>query len=173
MSETFTVIIVIIIGTTLMFVIPIMAVSNTQDEISQVAVQSLVAEFDNNAATKGKITQNDYDTFISKLYATGNTYDVEIEHKIMTINPNKGEDVLGENLFYSVFESTILDELNNSESGEYLLKKGDYLIVTVKNTNTTIATQIKNFLYSIVGKDTYTIVASASVLVVNTGNFSK
>ena len=187
MSETLITVIGIFLAATLMFVFPLMAVSNTQDEISQVAVQSLVAEFVNNAATKGKITQNDYNGFISKLYATGNTYDVQMEHKIMTINPNKGaENQLGENLYYSVYNSTILDGtikdssgvtvgtgVTNSAKGEYLLKKGDYLIVTVKNTNTTIATQIKNFLYSVVGKDTYTIAASASALVVNTGNFSK
>ena len=43
---------------------------------------------------------------------------------------------------------------------------------TVKNTNITIASQVKNFVYSIVGKDTYTIAGSASALVVNTGNRS-
>ena len=173
-SETVTVIFVIFIGTIMIFFIPLMAVSNNQDEITQVAVQSLVAEFDNNAAIKGKITQNDYETFLTKLHATGNTYDVQIEHKIMTINPNKSEeDILGVNLFYSEFKQTILDKMNNSETGEYLLKKGDYLIVIVKNTNTTLATQIKNLVFSIVGKDTYTIAASASALVVNTGNFSR
>ena len=174
MSDTLITVIGIFLAATLMFVFPLMAVSNTQDEISQVAVQSLAAEFVNNSATKGKITQNDYNTFISKLYATGNTYDVQLEHQIMTINPNKGaEDQLGQKLYYSVYNSTILDGVNNSTEKEYLLKKGDYLIVTVKNTNTTIATQIKNFLYSVVGKDTYTIAASASALVVNTGNFSQ
>jgi hypothetical protein len=29
------------------------------------------------------------------------------------------------------------------------MKKGDYIVATVKNTNITIASQIKNFLYSI------------------------
>ena len=158
-----------------MFVFPLMTVSNTQDDISQVAVQSLVAEFVNNAATKGKITQNDYNAFLSKIYATGNTYEVQLEHKIMTTNPNKGaDDQLGENLYYSVYNSAIVDstETGVNYNQEYLMKKGDYIIATVKNTNTTIASQIKNFLYSIVGKDTYTIAASSSALVVNTGNYS-
>ncbi len=174
MSDTLITIIAIFLAAILMFIFPLMTVSNTQDDISQVAVQSLVAEFVNNAATKGKVTQDDYNTFLSKLYATGNTYDVQLEHKIMTTNPNKGAaDQLGENLYYSVYNSTIVDGangINNSE--EYLLKKGDYISATVKNTNTTTASQIKNFLYSIVGKDTYTIASNASALVVNTGNFS-
>lgn len=173
MSDTLITIIGIFLAAVLMFVFPLMTVSNTQDDISQVAVQSLTAEFVNNAATKGKVTQEDYNSFLSKLYATGNTYDVQLEHKIMTTNPNKGQtEQLGENLYYSVYNSAIVDstETGVNYNQKYLMKKGDYFTATVKNTNTTIASQIKNFLYSIVGKDTYTIAASASALVVNTGN---
>lgn len=171
MSDTLITVIAIFLAATLMFVFPLMAISNSQDNISQVAVQSLVSEFVNNVATKGKMTEADYDTFLSKLYATSNTYDVEMEHKIMTSNPNKGDQTqIGENLYYSVYNSDILDSSTGLHNkGVYLLKKGDYFTVTVKNTNTTIASQIKNFLYSIVGKDTYTIAASASASVVNTG----
>lgn len=172
MSDTLITIIGIFLAAVLMFVFPLMTVSNTQDNISQVAIQSLTSEFVNNAATKGKVTQNDYNTFISKLYATGNTYDVQLEHKIMTTNPNKGDiDQLGENLYYSVYNSAIVDSVDTGVKykEEYLMKKGDYFTATVKNTNITIASQIKNFLYSIVGKDTYTIAASASASVVNTG----
>lgn len=169
MSDTLITIIGIFLAAVLMFVFPLMNISNTQDDISQVAVQSLVSEFVNNAATKGKVTKEDYNSFISKLYATGNTYDVQLEHKIMTTNPNKGDaDQLGENLYYSVYNSTIIDGGVNM-GNNHIMKKGDYIIATVKNTNITIGSQIKNFLYSIVGKDTYTIAASASALVVNTG----
>lgn len=172
MSDTLITVIGIFLAAILMFVFPLMTLSDTQDDISQVAVQSLVSEFINNAATKGKITQDDYTSFISKLSATGNTYSVELEHKVMTTNPNKGaSDQLGENLYYSVYNSTIVDSETTGvrNNKEYLMKKGDYIIATVKNTNTTIGSQIKNFVYSIVGKDTYTIAASASALVVNTG----
>lgn len=172
MSDTLITIIGIFLAAVLMFVFPLMTVSNTQDDIAQVAVQSLTSEFVNNAATKGKVTQDDYNTFLSKLYATGNTYEVQLEHKIMTTNPNKGQtDQLGENLYYSVYNSAIVDSTQTgvNYNDEYLMKKGDYISATVKNTNTTIASQIKNFLYSIVGNDTYSIASSASALVVNTG----
>lgn len=175
MSDTLITVIAVFLAAVLMFVFPLMTITNSQDDISQVAVQSLVAEFINNAARKGKITQDDYNDFLTKLYATGNTYEVQLEHKIMTVNPNKGEtDELGENLYYSVYNSTIVEGTNGvNNQEEYLLKKGDYIIATVKNTNTTMASQLKNFLYSIVGKDTYTIAGSASALVANTGNYSK
>ena len=173
MSDTLVTIIGIFLTAVLMFVFPLMTVSNTQDNIAQVSVQSLVAEFVNNVATKGKITQDDYNTFISKLYATGNTYDVQLEHKKMTTNPNKGaDDQIGENLYYSVYNSVIIDSIETgiNYNEEYLMKKGDYIIVTVKNTNTTIASQIKNFVYSIIEKDINRIAASSSALVVSTGS---
>ena len=49
MSDTLITVIAIFLAAILMFVFPLMTVSNTQDDISQVAVQSLVAEFVNNA----------------------------------------------------------------------------------------------------------------------------
>ena len=73
MSDTLITVIGIFLAAILMIVFPLMAVSNTQDDISQVAVQSLVSEFINNAATEGKITRDGYDKFLTKLYATGNT----------------------------------------------------------------------------------------------------
>lgn len=171
MSDTLITVIGIFVAAILMIVFPLMAVSNTNDDISQVAVQSLVSDFVNNIAVEGKITQDGYSKFLTKLYATGNTYDVQFEHQIMTTNPNKTNiDQLGENSYYSVYNATIIDGENGLENNEvYLLKKGDYIIVTVKNTNVTIATQIKNFAYKIVGKDTYQILADASARVVNTG----
>ena len=169
MSDTLITVIAIFLAGILMFVFPLMTVSNTQDDISQVAVQSLVSEFVNNAATKGKITRDDFNDFETKLYATGNTYDIELEVKKLTVNPNKGQtEQLGESLYYSVFNQDI-DEAINGENHEYLMKKGDYIICTVKNTNTTMASQIKNFAFKIIGKDTYTIAGSASALVVNDG----
>ena len=174
MSDTFITVIVIFLAAILMFVFPLMAVSNTQDDVSKVAVQSAVSEFVSNVASKGKLTQEDYSALIAKINATGNSYDVQLEHKIMTVNPNKAaNDQIGENIYYVVYNTAILEDgIDKDANGEYILKKGDYFTCTVKNTNTTMATQIKNFVYSIVGKDTYTIAASASALVVNTGSKS-
>lgn len=175
-GDIIMVVVVTIGAAVLMFVIPMLTVSSTQDDISQVAVQSLVAEFVNKEATKGKVTLNDYNEFISKLYATGNTYSVELEHKIMTTNPNKGStDQLGENLYYTVYDSDIVDGtkgIKNASTGEYLMKKGDYFICTVKNTNQTINSQLSTGIYSLVGKDTYSIAASDSAPVINTGSYS-
>lgn len=176
MSETLMTVIAIFTATMVMFVFPLMWTANSQEDISQTTVQTLVSNFVNTVATKGKITKIDYEEFIQKLDATGNTFDVEIEVQILDDNPGKkvsktNKSLIGENIYYSVFTSTILKDYvyNDVKNEEYILKKGDYIIVNVKNTNITLATQIKNFLYQIVGKDIYTIGASAAALIVNNG----
>lgn len=55
-------------------------------------------------------------------------------------------------------------------TANYPLKKGDIVVVTVKNTNTTIAQSLRTFFYKITGQGTYQVAASASSMVVNKGN---
>ena len=74
------------LGGLLMFVFPLMSVAERSDDMSQLAVQTAVTEFVDNARSVGKITADNYNKLVSKLHATGNTYDVQIEHKIMTTN---------------------------------------------------------------------------------------
>jgi len=172
MSDTLVTIIAIFLAATIMFIFPIMATANTQEEMIQTSVQKIVSDFANTVAQKGKITQSDYDDFMQKLGATGNTYDVSLEVQILDTNPGKkgtatSPDMIGENIYYSVYTTEITSKLKNEEL--YNLKKGDYFVVSVKNTNTTLATQFKNLVYKIVGKEISVIGASDSVLVVNTG----
>lgn len=178
MSDTLITIIAIMLAAILMFIFPLMATATQNDEIAQIAVQSIVTDFTNKVAQQGKITASTYDEFIQKLHATGNTYDVELEAKILDENPGKkttvaSQNMIGENVYYSEFTSTIEDKIRNSataeKEGQYSMKKGDYIIASVKNTNITMGTQLKNFFYKIVGKDTYTIGATVSTLVTNTG----
>jgi len=156
-----------------MFIFPLMAVASQNDEMSQIAVQSIITDFANTVAQQGKITLEEYNRFIQKLHSTGNTFDVELEAKILDENPGRkvtilNQEALGENVYYSEY-TNIIEEQLYSDTATYRLKKGDYIIVSVKNTNTTLGTQLKNFLYNIIGKDSYTIGATVSTLVINTG----
>lgn len=171
MSDTFITIIAVMVVAVIMFVFPIMATANQNDSITQTSVQTMVSDFVNTVAKEGKITTSNYDDFIQKLYATGNSYDVELEVQILDDNPGaKGEEnikVIGENIYYSEFTTAIESKL--SSEGAYKLKQGDYILAKVTNTNVTFGTQMKNFFYSIMGKDTIAIEASASALVTTTG----
>ena len=52
--------------------------------------------------------------------------------------------------------------------GRITLKEGDIVSVTVTNTNETIAQMLRNFFYTVSGKDTYQILAKhAGVVAVN------
>ena len=96
-----------------------------------------------------------------------------MEFKILDENPGKksiqsAKDKIGENVYYSVFTTQITNALENNNK-VYNLKEGDIVSVSVKNTNLTLAQQLKNFFYTVVGDDTYTILASSSGLVLRNG----
>lgn len=169
MSETFITVIVVITVALVMFIFPVMATADQNDSITQSSVQAMVSEFVNTAAKEGTITASNYSSFIQKLHATGNTYHVELEVQHIDDNPgNKGTniDAIGENIYYSVFTNEILEGIE--DINEYKLNKGDFVKAKVQNTNITFGTQMKNFFYKLVGKDTVAIEASSSALVTTT-----
>ena len=156
----------------LMFAVPMMFTANQDDEITESSIVSLVDEFVNKEAAKGKITLEDYDAFIQALGATGNKYEVSMEVQKFGDNPGvKGSatsalNVVGENTRHSEYNNQILAGLNGTDK-QYLLKDGDYFIVNVKNT--TLGKQLQQFFYQAVGKKTATIDTTSSALVTVTG----
>ena len=50
------------------------------------------------------------------------------------------------------------------------LKEGDRVVVSVKNTNQTIAQSLKNFFYRLTGNDTYQIFAEHAGIVTTNGS---
>lgn len=54
MSDTFITIIAVMIVAVTLFVIPVMATANQNDNITQTAVQTIVSEFVNTSAKEGK-----------------------------------------------------------------------------------------------------------------------
>lgn len=173
MGESLTTIVAIFLAAILMFVFPLMSISERNDDIAQLGVQTATVEFVDNIRTTGKITEDNYNSFIQTLNATGNTYDVEMEVKVLDENPGKKttwavKDKIGENIYYSVYNSQIEEALHSS-SKKYPLKEGDIVSVSVKNTNTTISQMLRNFFYTISGSDTYQVAAQHSGMVQNNG----
>ena len=172
MSDTLMSIIGIFFAVILMFIFPALEMANKTDEIAQTVSQVVVTDFVNKVASKGKITEFDYNELQQKLYATGNSYDIQIEVQILDDNPqrtavtNSGGTDTGEIRYYSLYTNTILEKLSATQ--EYFLKKDDYIIVTAKSTNITIGTQFKNMFYKLIGKDTYAIGVSATAKILNT-----
>ena len=172
MSDTLITVIAIVLAAVLMFVFPLMTMSDRTDDVSQLAVETATTDFVDEVRTTGKITPDKYNKFIENIGSTGNTYNVEMQIQVLDENPGKKSsltsvDKIGENAYYSVYTSQIEEVLNNNKN--YNLKEGDMFSVSVKNTNQTLAQQLKNFFYTVVGNDTYTIAASHGGMVTATG----
>ena len=174
MGDSLITIVAIFLAAILMFVFPLAAISEMNDQETLAVVQSYTTEFVNQIRIEGKITKENYDAYIQQLYATGNSYDVQFELQIADVNPGKKTEnqYVGDTTYYSVYTSQLTNEAGNGyldSSGVYYLKEGDHISVAVKNTNTTISQMIKNVLYSVTGDSSYVISAQASGAVMGTG----
>lgn len=168
MNDTVMAVIAIFLAAILMFIFPLMSTADRSDDISQQAVQTATTEFVDNIRSTGKITEDKYDSFVSKIAETGNSFDVEIEAQKLDDSARKkttqaSSSKVGENNYYSEYTSQI--ESTISDNGEYELKEGDIVSVTVKNTNKTMGQVLKNFFYRVTGNDTYNIAAQHSGIV--------
>lgn len=170
MGDSTITIIAILLAAVLMFVFPLMAMSDRTDDVSQLAVQTATTEFVDNIRTTGKLTEANYNQYVQKISATGNSYDVELEAQILDENPGKkavqtATTKVGENVYYNLYTSQILDQL---QDGSMIFKEGDIISAKAKNTNTTISQQLKNAFYKVTGNDTYQIAAQhAGIVTVN------
>ena len=178
MEETSVSIIGIIIAAILMFIVPLYTIADRNDDISQLTVQTETALFVDNIIRLGKITSSDYQQYITSLNDSGNTYDIEIELKILDTNLTKKVTVanpsqIGENVYYSLYTSQIEDKLIQDEAinpgkGVILLKEGDRISVTAKNSSKTLSQSLKSFYYTISGSDLHIISgASSGTIAVN------
>ena len=177
MSDSLITIVAIFLAAILMFIFPLMSIAERSDDIAEITVQSAVTDFVDTARSTGKITLENYNNLLSKIEATGNTYDVEIEVKVLDENVGKKSawtqgQVIGENIYYSVYTSQIMNYIasnTNEGDGVYTMKEGDIVSVSVKNSNKTLSQTIRGIFYSISGNGTYQIAAQSSGLVAANG----
>ena len=120
MGDSLITIIAIFLAAILMFVFPLMSLSERTDDISQLAVATATNEFVDKIRTTGKITLDDYEKYIQTISSTGNSFEVEMQ--IQQLDENPGVKVtqaemtkIGENVYYNKYTSQIEEELNNSK----------------------------------------------------------
>lgn len=177
MEDTTISIIGIFIAVIIMFIVPLILISDRADDISQLTIQTATANFVDNVIKSGKITNDDYDDFVQMISTTGNAYDVEMELKILDPNSAKQYTVaspsgdIGPNTYYSIFASQIEEKLKKSDisddgelnnTGVLILKDGDFFSVTAKNKSLTLSQSLKNIYYKIKGESMHIILATAS-----------
>lgn len=168
MSDTLITVVAIVLAATLIFVVPLMTMADRFDTTSKAEVEAILTDFVEDIRTTGKITQEKYDKFLENLSATGYTFGTDMEVKVLDENPGKktlqtAKDKIGENVYYSEYTTQILEELE--KNGYKKLKTGDMILVKVRNTDTTLSQQMKQFMYKIVGNDNASVVASKAGMV--------
>ena len=85
MSDSLITIVAIFLAVILMFIFPLMSIAERNDDIAELTVQTAVNDFVNTAKVTGKITISEYNKMVSKIESTGNTYDIELEVKILEL----------------------------------------------------------------------------------------
>ncbi|HIT70979.1 MAG TPA: hypothetical protein IAD08_03585 [Candidatus Scatovivens faecipullorum] len=174
MSDTLITVVAILLAAILMFIFPLLSVSERSDDISQLSVRTAVTEFVDDSRAVGKITMDNYTKLVTTINATGNSYDIEMELKVLDENIGKKSawtqgTVIGENVYYSIYTSQIVETLE--KEGVYKMKEGDIFSTSVKNTNKTMSQTIRGVFYSIKGSDIYSISASHTGIVTANGSY--
>ena len=181
MGDTLITVIAIALAAVLMFVFPLMTMSDRTDDISQLTVETATTEFVDDVRTTGKLSMDKYSQFVQNISSTGNSYEVEMQLQVLDENPGKKttqaeSTKIGENVYYTMYTSQILDQISppsaqiNGQTKVLALKEGDMFTTSVKNTNSTLSQQLKNFFYSVTGNDTYTIAAEHGGIVTANGS---
>jgi len=177
MEDTTISIIAIFIAAIVMFIVPLIFISDRSDDIAQLTAQTATANFVDDVIKSGKITMDDYNDFKNLLVTTGNAYEIDMELQVLDHNTAKVQEI-GKNTYYSVFTNQIEEKLIDSDksddgvlndTGLLLLKEGDGISVTVRNRSLTLSQALKNVYYKIIGEDLHIIVATSSGIIAING----
>jgi len=178
MEETSVTMIGIIIAAIIMLLVPLIMLSDTNDDIAQLLVQTETAEFVDEVIKTGKITNDKYYKFVERLQSSGNIYDIDIELKILDENTYKNYIVnggngtnVGSNTYYSIYTSQIEEMLNseNNFGNKIILKQGDAILITVSNNSKTLSQSLKSIYLGTRGTNMKIITATASGTVATSG----
>ena len=168
MGDSAITIVAIFLAAILMFIFPLMTMADKTDDASKLTIQTATTEFTNNIRTTGKLTQSDYDNFVLTLASTGNAYNINLTVQKLDENPAKksggSTTTIGNNVYYTMYTTQVLESL------PLILNEGDIVSVSVNNVNTTIASQLRNFMYKVTGNSNSTIIGESSGMVTKSGN---
>jgi len=182
MQNSTSTIIALLVAGVLLFIVPLVTLTDRSDNVAQENVKLIVEEFVTDVKNTGKLTRAQYQEFVNKLDSTGNnSYDIEIEIKKLDENPGKktaqaNYTKIGENVYYSEYTTQILKQLGIKVDNEdvysndaIILKEGDIVFVEVKNSNSTAAQTLKSSFLGFSNAGEYVISASSSGMVTVNG----
>ena len=148
MGDSLSVIFATIVAAIIMFLFPMLDTWERQDDLSYIAAYTVVVNTVDSVRNTGRLTDDMYNSLITTLDATGNRFDVQLEHRAAEY-VNAGPDTY-EVVYLNYYNKDILEKLNGSEHEYTDFRKGDYFYISVKNRNKTQATVLKQNLYGVV-----------------------
>jgi len=183
MQNSTSTIVALVVAGVLLFIVPLMTLTNRSDNVTQENVKLIVEEFVTEIKNTGKLTRAQFQDFEDKLAATGNAYDIEMQIQILDENPGKktaqtNYTKIGENVYYSEYTTQILDRLGiksysdsntTSDNKTILLKEGDIVTVSVTNADSTAAQTLESSFIGFSNAGEHVIKASASGMVTVNG----
>lgn len=182
MQNIGTTIVVIVLLGVLIFIVPMVTLTDRVDNVTQENVDLIVQELVTDLTTTGVLTRAKYENFESELVSTGNVYDIEIEIQHLDENPGKktaqaNYTKIGENVYYSEYTTQILKQIGikvDNQSVELAndtitLKEGDFVIVKVTNQNSTTAQTLKSSFLNFSNADEDVISSQSSGMVTVNG----
>ncbi|CCC86257.1 hypothetical protein [Paenibacillus polymyxa] len=149
-----------VIAVLLLFYFPLQSTYEQQDQMAYNLSYNAVTNFVDSVRNKGYISPMMYNDFTRELGATNNLFEIKMEHKSKRYNPIYKDPTdeatfmgTAEVYYDAVYQETILATLfpdngvsDFDPSRKYYLKEGDFFTVTVRNTNTTKAKLLSDFL---------------------------
>ena len=160
MDDSLAIIFATIVAILLMFIFPLMDTWERQDDLSYMLAYSIVVDFVDTVRNTGYMTESMITNFEEQLAATGNTYQIQYEHREIVYMP------LGGNKYQTGYLYHFNDEIEDAIKDDYAeyiaenpgvtnydpryanFEKGDYFFISIKNTNKTQSTIVKEFLYA-------------------------
>ena len=172
MQNSTSTIIALFVAAVFLFVVPLVTLTERNDNVVQENVKLIVEEFVTDNKNTGKKKKKKMQDFENRLAATGNTYNIEMELQILDENPGKkttqaNYKKIGENVYYSEYTTQIYDKL---KTGDISLKEGDFIYVGVSNQNSTAAQTLKSSFLSFSNAGEQVISANSSGMVNANGN---
>ena len=111
MNDTLATIVAIALTAILMFVFPLMTMSDRVDDSAQVSLQAETTQFVQEVTNTGVLTAQNYEKYQAKL-PSQNTYSIDLEIWRLDENPGKKtiqaqSNKIGENVYYCEYTSQI------------------------------------------------------------------
>lgn len=141
MEDHLQTILIFIISAVILFIFPVYIAYEKKDDISYALVLKYTQEFVEDISEKGYITKDDYETYRGMLGATGNMYDIELQHKYVTVSPvvkyyNKITGAFYRTKSLPQYETECVDAMTGELKNPCTIAGTLYNIDIVQNTQT-------------------------------------